>query len=47
MAAGVLCLYLIVVLATYDRGDPGWSHEAASDVVANAGGWVGARRAAE
>jgi S-DNA-T family DNA segregation ATPase FtsK/SpoIIIE len=42
MATGLLSLYLLVVLATYDRGDPGWSHEAGNVAVSNAGGWIGA-----
>jgi len=42
IATGLMTLYLIVVLATYDRADPGWSHEAGTAAIANAGGWVGA-----
>jgi S-DNA-T family DNA segregation ATPase FtsK/SpoIIIE len=42
IAGGLLALYLIVVLATYQRSDPGWSHEAPGVTIANAGGWVGA-----
>ncbi|MBL8381791.1 MAG: DNA translocase FtsK 4TM domain-containing protein [Burkholderiales bacterium] len=34
--------FLVIVLATYRRGDPGWSHAAADGVIANAGGRVGA-----
>ncbi|MEN9773666.1 MAG: translocase FtsK [Pseudomonadota bacterium] len=42
IASGLLALYVVVVLATFDRGDPGWSHEAAHERIANAGGLVGA-----
>ena len=35
-------LYLAMVLATYHRGDPGWSVGATPHAVANAGGRVGA-----
>jgi S-DNA-T family DNA segregation ATPase FtsK/SpoIIIE len=39
---GVLALYLLLVFATYSRGDPGWSHSATDAVARNAGGVVGA-----
>ena len=39
---GVLALYLFLVLVTYSRGDPGWSHSATDAVARNAGGVVGA-----
>ena len=35
-------LYLVMILATYSKGDPGWSHEATGATVGNAGGRVGA-----
>jgi S-DNA-T family DNA segregation ATPase FtsK/SpoIIIE len=35
-------LYLVMILATYSKGDPGWSHEATDATVGNAGGRVGA-----
>ncbi len=35
-------LYLSLILYTYSRGDPGWSHSAAAVQMRNAGGLVGA-----
>ena len=35
-------LYLLLVLFTFQKGDPGWSHSVAVERVANAGGLVGA-----
>ena len=35
-------LYLALILATYSRGDPGWSFSGNADVVGNRGGFVGA-----
>ncbi|MEO8009398.1 MAG: DNA translocase FtsK 4TM domain-containing protein, partial [Betaproteobacteria bacterium] len=36
-------LYLVLILATYSKSDPGWSHQASgSQVVVNAGGKAGA-----
>ncbi|MBX3666092.1 MAG: DNA translocase FtsK 4TM domain-containing protein, partial [Burkholderiales bacterium] len=35
-------LYLLLVLFTFRKGDPGWSHSVATDRVGNAGGLVGA-----
>jgi S-DNA-T family DNA segregation ATPase FtsK/SpoIIIE len=43
LALIAVATYLALVLATYDRGDPGWSHSAAVDRIRNAGGWAGAR----
>ena len=37
-----VALYLLLVLYTYSKADPGWSHSLATDVVRNAGGIVGA-----
>ena len=37
-----VALYLALVLYTYDRADPGWSHGADVSTVHNAGGRVGA-----
>src|SRR5687768_9469952 len=34
-------IYLSLVLATYDKGDPGWSHSAESAQIQNAGGPFG------
>ena len=39
IAAG---LYLFLILATYHRSDPGWSHSATEAVTRNAGGAFGA-----
>jgi S-DNA-T family DNA segregation ATPase FtsK/SpoIIIE len=35
-------VYLLLVLVTYQRGDPGWSHSATGAATHNAGGVVGA-----
>jgi S-DNA-T family DNA segregation ATPase FtsK/SpoIIIE len=35
-------LYLLLILGTYHRGDPGWSHSATDAVARNAGGAFGA-----
>jgi DNA segregation ATPase FtsK/SpoIIIE, S-DNA-T family len=37
-----LALYLLLIFATFNRGDPGWSHSATGEAVRNAGGAVGA-----
>ena len=37
-----LALYLLLVFATYERADPGWSHSGTGAPVRNAGGLVGA-----
>src|SRR4029078_7653310 len=37
-----LALYLVLILFTFHRGDPGWSHSAGATVIQNAGGRVGA-----
>jgi len=34
--------YLVLILASYERADPAWSHQATGAVVLNAGGRVGA-----
>ncbi|HXM80497.1 MAG TPA: DNA translocase FtsK 4TM domain-containing protein [Burkholderiales bacterium] len=34
--------YLLLIFATFHRGDPGWSHSATEGVARNAGGVVGA-----
>ena len=39
-------LYLLLVLATFDKSDPSWVHSATDAVVRNAGGRVGAELAA-
>jgi S-DNA-T family DNA segregation ATPase FtsK/SpoIIIE len=35
-------LYLLLVLFTFQKGDPGWSHSVAVERIGNAGGLVGA-----
>src|SRR5271170_4424147 len=45
--AGLLVLaavaaYLLLILVTYDRGDPGWSQDVAVPALANRGGRLGA-----
>ena len=37
-----LALYLALILLTFDKSDPGWSHGAAVDRILNSGGHVGA-----
>jgi S-DNA-T family DNA segregation ATPase FtsK/SpoIIIE len=39
---GAIALYLLITLWTYHPTDPAWSHRGTSQVVANAGGRVGA-----
>jgi S-DNA-T family DNA segregation ATPase FtsK/SpoIIIE len=39
---GALALYLLLVFATYHRGDPGWSHTGTESLTRNAGGALGA-----
>jgi S-DNA-T family DNA segregation ATPase FtsK/SpoIIIE len=42
IACGALAAYLFLILATYHRADPGWSHAVHGAVVQNAGGRFGA-----
>ncbi|MCW5603881.1 MAG: DNA translocase FtsK 4TM domain-containing protein [Burkholderiales bacterium] len=42
LALLALALYLLLILYTYDRADPGWSHSTRVDTIHNAGGLVGA-----
>jgi S-DNA-T family DNA segregation ATPase FtsK/SpoIIIE len=42
VALAAIAAYLFLVLATYDRADPGWSHSAAVERFHNAGGRAGA-----
>ncbi|MEO8158989.1 MAG: DNA translocase FtsK 4TM domain-containing protein [Betaproteobacteria bacterium] len=35
-------LYLVLILSTYSKSDPGWSHQASGSQVVNAGGKAGA-----
>jgi DNA segregation ATPase FtsK/SpoIIIE, S-DNA-T family len=37
-----LALYLVLILYTYSKADPGWSHSASVTVINNAGGRLGA-----
>ncbi|HEY5293402.1 MAG TPA: DNA translocase FtsK 4TM domain-containing protein [Burkholderiales bacterium] len=37
-----LALYLLLILVTFDKSDPGWSHSTAAAVARNAGGRAGA-----
>lgn len=37
-----VALYLSLVLFTFSKGDPGWSHSVAADKIGNAGGLAGA-----
>ena len=37
-----LGLFLVLILATYDKTDPGWSHAVVTDSIGNAGGRIGA-----
>jgi DNA segregation ATPase FtsK/SpoIIIE, S-DNA-T family len=37
-----LALYLLIVLYTYHKGDPGWSHSLRASAIRNAGGMIGA-----
>jgi S-DNA-T family DNA segregation ATPase FtsK/SpoIIIE len=42
LALLALALYLLLVLYTYDKSDPGWSHSVRAESVGNAGGLLGA-----
>src|ERR1017187_1011984 len=42
LALLALALYLLLILVTFDKTDPGWFHSTASVVVRNAGGRAGA-----
>ena len=42
IALAVLFLYFVMILLSYHRGDPGWSHDAIVPKVANLGGRAGA-----
>ncbi|MCG2584370.1 DNA translocase FtsK [Massilia sp. TS11] len=45
LALAVLFLYFVMVLASYSRGDPGWSHDVSVTKFANLGGKYGAKTA--
>ncbi|WP_269532231.1 DNA translocase FtsK [Chitinimonas sp. BJYL2] len=42
LAAVVAGIYLVIILASYHPGDPGWSHAATETVIRNKGGLLGA-----
>jgi DNA segregation ATPase FtsK/SpoIIIE, S-DNA-T family len=42
LALVAVAVYLLLIFATFNRADPGWSHSATDAVVGNAGGVVGA-----
>ena len=42
LALVALAVYLTLVLGSYDKADPGWSHSTHNQVIANAGGRFGA-----
>jgi S-DNA-T family DNA segregation ATPase FtsK/SpoIIIE len=42
IALTAIALFLFLILITYDKADPGWSHAALSRTVHNAGGRLGA-----
>ncbi len=42
LAVTALALYLTLILCTFDKADPGWSHSASVEQIRNSGGHVGA-----
>jgi len=42
LALLAVALYLLLVLVTYDKADPGWSHSVSNPAIHNAGGVIGA-----
>src|SRR6185369_14820253 len=42
LAVVALALYLALILITFDKADPGWSHSASVEQIRNSGGRVGA-----
>jgi len=42
IAMGALGVFLLLILATYHKADPGWSHAVPTQSISNAGGRVGA-----
>ncbi|MBI2293565.1 MAG: DNA translocase FtsK 4TM domain-containing protein, partial [Betaproteobacteria bacterium] len=42
LALVALALYLALILFTFDKSDPGWSHSASVERIVNSGGRVGA-----
>ena len=43
IAMSLLALYLALILFTYSKSDPGWSHSVAAEQIHNSGGAIGAR----
>ena len=41
----LLALYVALILFTYNKGDPGWSHSVAVEQIRNSGGTLNARLA--
>jgi DNA segregation ATPase FtsK/SpoIIIE, S-DNA-T family len=42
LALVALAVYLLLVMVTYDKADPGWSHSVRNPTIHNAGGVIGA-----
>ena len=42
LALVALAVYLLLILITFNKGDPGWSHQATGATIQNAGGKFGA-----
>src|SRR5258705_9543447 len=42
LAVVVVALYLALILFTFDKADPGWSHSATVEQIRNSGGRFGA-----
>jgi S-DNA-T family DNA segregation ATPase FtsK/SpoIIIE len=42
LAIVVLALYLALILFTFDKADPGWSHSSTVEHIRNSGGRIGA-----
>ena len=42
LAVMALALYLTLILFTFDKTDPGWSHSASVEQIRNSGGRIGA-----
>ena len=42
IAAVAACVFLVMALATYHAGDPGWDNSVRAERIANAGGFIGA-----
>ena len=44
LAIVVVALYLALILFTFDKADPGWSHSSSVEHIRNSGGRFGASR---